>query len=109
MSSATTRILRPYFCNVHAPGGIQVTRNHPPVAGQDATDHDTMHPGLWLAFGDINGQDFWRNKGRIEHVRFTEPPKVEEWAAHLRHGEPPARHRRQAGLLADQSLHAPSH
>lgn len=69
-------ILRPYFANLHALGGPKVTRNHPPLAGADATDHDTMHPGLWLAFGDINGQDFWRNKGRIEHVRFTEPPKA---------------------------------
>jgi len=72
------KILRPFFANVHAPGGIKVTRNHPPVAGQDATDHDTMHPGLWLAFGDINGQDFWRNKGRIEHVRFVEAPRAEK-------------------------------
>ena len=72
------KILRPFFAHVHAPGGIKVTRNHPPVAGQDATDHDTMHPGLWLAFGDISGQDFWRNKGRIEHVRFVEPPRVEK-------------------------------
>ena len=35
-----------------------------------------MHPGLWLAFGDVSGADFWRNKGRIEHVRFTELPAV---------------------------------
>ena len=70
-------ILRPYFASLHALNGVQVTRHHPPVPGQDATDHDTMHPGVWLAFGDINGQDFWRNKGRIEHVRFTEPPRVE--------------------------------
>lgn len=68
------RILRPYFANLHAPGGPQVTRRHPPVEGVDATDHDTMHPGLWLAFGDMNGADFWRNKARIEHVRFVEPP-----------------------------------
>ncbi len=72
------KILRPYFANVHAPGGLKATRNHPPVAGVDATDHDTMHPGLWLAFGDISGADFWRNKGRIEHVRFTEPPAVRD-------------------------------
>jgi hypothetical protein len=71
------RILRPCFANVHAPGGVRVTRNHPPVAGADATDHDTMHPGIWLAFGDISGHDFWRNKGRIEHLRFLEPPRVE--------------------------------
>jgi hypothetical protein len=70
------RILRPCFANVHAPGGMKATRNHPPVAGVDATDHDTMHPGLWLAFGDISGADFWRNKGRIEHVRFIEAPSV---------------------------------
>jgi hypothetical protein len=72
------KTLRPYFANVHAPGRVKVTRNHPPVAGVDATDHDTMHPGIWLAFGDISGEDFWRNKGRIEHVRFTEPPMVKE-------------------------------
>ena len=70
------KILRPYFANLHTPDGRQVTRSHPPVAGVDATDHDTMHPGLWLAFGDINGQDFWRNKGRIHHVQFLEPPRV---------------------------------
>jgi hypothetical protein len=63
-------ILRPFFANVRAPGGVGVTRHHPPIAGTDATDHDTMHPGVWLAFGDINGQDFCRNKARIEHVRF---------------------------------------
>jgi len=72
------KILRPYFANVHAPGGTKVTRNHPPIAGVDATDHDTMHPGIWLGFGDISGADFWRNKGRIEHVRFTEPPVVRD-------------------------------
>ncbi len=70
------KILRPYFANVHAPGGVKATRNHPPVAGADATDHDTMHPGIWLAFGDLSGADFWRNKGRIEHVRFSQTPAV---------------------------------
>ncbi len=72
------KILRPFFANLRAPGGIAVTRAHPPLPGKDATDHETMHPGVWLAFGDINGQDFWRNKGRIEHVRFTEPPQAQK-------------------------------
>jgi hypothetical protein len=72
------KVLRPYFANVHAPGGVKVTRNHPPVKSVDATDHDTMHPGLWLAFGDLNGVDFWRNKGRIEHVRFVRQPRIED-------------------------------
>jgi hypothetical protein len=69
------KILRPYFQSVRAPSGVQITRNNPPIEG-DATDHATMHPGIWLGFGDISGQDFWRNKGRIEHVRFVQPPEV---------------------------------
>lgn len=60
------KIPRPYFCDVHVPGGPQVTRHHPPRPGFDATDHDTFHPGIWLAFGDIEGADFWRNKAAIE-------------------------------------------
>ena len=70
-------IPRPYFANLHAPDGTQVTRRFPPLKGVDATDHDTMHPGLWLAFGSLNGVDFWRNKGRIEHARFSGEPRVE--------------------------------
>lgn len=72
------RVLRPYLANVHAPDGTQATRSHPPVPGVDATDHDTMHPGIWLAFGEISGADFWRNKGRMEHVGFVEPPALRE-------------------------------
>lgn len=67
-------VLRPYFAQVHAPGGARVTRRFPPVEGKDPTDHATMHPGLWMAFGDINGVDFWRNKGRVEHERFVVTP-----------------------------------
>ena len=36
-----------------------------------------MHPGIWLAFGDINGADFWRNRGRIEHRQFTGSPMIQ--------------------------------
>jgi putative membrane-bound dehydrogenase-like protein len=68
------KIFRPYFASVFSPDGIQVTRNHPPIAGKDATDHDTMHPGIWLGFGDINGSDFWRNRARIEHLEFVQTP-----------------------------------
>ena len=68
-------VLRPAFQNLHAPGGVLVTRRFPP-APPDAVDHATMHPGVWLAFGDINGADFWRNKGRIEHEEFVAAPKT---------------------------------
>jgi hypothetical protein len=75
------KVLRPFFTDLHAPNGVQVTRNFPPVAGKDAPDHDTMHPGLWLGFGDISGADFWRNKGVVRHVEFVEPPRVEHNSA----------------------------
>ncbi|MCA9212477.1 MAG: PmoA family protein [Planctomycetales bacterium] len=67
---------RPYFANARLVNGLQVTRNHPPIEGVDAIDHATMHPGIWLAFGDINGQDFWRNKAAMKHLRFASAPKV---------------------------------
>ncbi len=67
-------ITRPYFCNVRTPSGIQVTRNHPIKQG-DTDDHPTMHPGIWLAFGDLSGHDYWRLKAKIEHVRFVDNPR----------------------------------
>jgi hypothetical protein len=70
----TEAITRPYFESIHAPDGTLVTRNHPPVEGVDLTDHPTYHPGLWLAFGDLNGADSWRNKDRIRHAGFVEEP-----------------------------------
>jgi hypothetical protein len=72
-------IHRPYFEHLRTPDGIQVTRNYPPVAGKDPADHPHMHPGLWLAFGDISGSDFWRNKGpKVEHERFAQEPQAGE-------------------------------
>jgi hypothetical protein len=68
-------IRRPYFCDVREPGGVQVTRNHPPIPGKDPVDHDSFHPGLWMAFGDLNGADYWRNQATVEHVRFLVPPR----------------------------------
>ncbi len=71
------KISRPYFAHVHAPNGVQVTRNHPPQPG-DAQDHGDYHPGLWMAFGDVDGHDYWRLKARVVHERIdalvtTEP------------------------------------
>jgi hypothetical protein len=71
---ADQKMKRPGFANMRAPGGIQVTRNFPPIDGTDATDHADMHPGLWFGFGDINGHDFWRNQGVMRHDKFTMPP-----------------------------------
>lgn len=71
------RIVRPYFKDLCAPGGVQVTRHYPPREGIDPGDHPTMHPGLWLAFGDLGGADFWRNKATVEHAGFVGTPRVE--------------------------------
>ncbi len=70
------KIPRPYFAHVHAPGSVQVTRNHPPIAGKDATDHAEFHLGLWLAFGDLGGADSWRLKARVQHDKFFQEPKA---------------------------------
>ena len=68
-------ISRPYFAHVKAPNGTQVSRNHPPIEGKDRTDHATYHPGVWLTFGDISGNDYWRLKARTKHERFVQKPK----------------------------------
>lgn len=70
------QISRPYFAHLVAPCGRQVTRRHPPVEGEDATDHATFHPGLWTGFGDISGHDYWRLKARVKHVKFLEVPRA---------------------------------
>ena len=72
------KILRPYFSNARLLNGLKVTRNHPPIEGVDELDHSHLHPGIWLAFGDINGDDFWRNKAAMEHVRFVSEPTIKD-------------------------------
>jgi hypothetical protein len=64
--------------NVHAPDGVQVTRRHPPAPDSGDADHDTMHPGVWLSFGDLSGHDFWRNKATTEHAGFVARPQVRD-------------------------------
>lgn len=68
------RVPHPYFSHVKTLGGVQVTRHHPPRQGQDSVDHAGLHTGIWLSFGDLNGNDYWRLKGRTEHVKFVEEP-----------------------------------
>ncbi len=68
------KIHRPYFAHVRAPGGVQVTRNHPPVAGQDPTDHADCHSGLWMSFKDVNGSCYWRSEARVVQEAFAQAP-----------------------------------
>lgn len=94
-----SQILRPYWCNLRSASGIQLTRNHPPIDGQDPADHATMHPGLWLAFGDIVGSDFWRNKATMKHVQFVDDVKVEKSSVRWSH-----RCELLSGVAADSTL-----
>lgn len=72
---ADPKTTRPYFKQVYAPGGeVQITRNHPQQA-DDLQDHATFHPGIWWAFGDIGGNDYWRMKAKIVGGHFVEEPK----------------------------------
>ncbi len=71
-------IPRSYFAHITTPSGIQVTRNHPPVKGQDKDDHAAYHPGIWMSFGDISGHDYWRNKAVTKHIGFLQQPRVME-------------------------------
>ncbi len=67
-------ITRPFFANVCAPSGVQVTRHHPPIEGRDIADHPTFHPGIWMSFGDISGSDYWRLKARVRLAKFVDEP-----------------------------------
>jgi putative heme-binding domain-containing protein len=51
---------KPFLHPLRVPSGVEVSRGYPvaPRPG-DSRDHD-WHRGLWLAHGDIDGVDFWR-------------------------------------------------
>ena len=77
-------LTRRALVNVTTPGGIQVTRNYPPRAPEDIDPgykaengiiHPHMHPGLWLGFGDVNGNDYWRLQAKVEFDGFVAPLK----------------------------------
>ena len=70
-------VQRPFFAHVKTARGAPVTRNFPPIKGQDPSDHGTMHPGIWLAFAGISGVNFWHNRdGRVVHEGFAKQPVV---------------------------------
>ncbi len=75
---ADKEITRPFFAHAYAPGKVAVTRNHPAKPGIDDTDHGTagnyFHPGIWLAFSNLNGNDYWRLKAAVRHEGFVDEP-----------------------------------
>lgn len=59
---------RPILYPLNAPGAINLARHWPmePVAPGEAEDHP-HHKSLWFAHGDVDGVDFWSEKGTIEN------------------------------------------
>lgn len=71
-------LTRPGWVHVYSPSGVRVTRNFPPRSPEDdgAADHKFMHPGIWISFGHLDGEDYWRLTSRTQHVEFVEAPYV---------------------------------
>lgn len=78
-----SKLTRRAFVNLKTPSGIQVTRNYPPRKPEDIDPgykneegiiHPNMHPGLWMSFGWIEGNDYWRLSSKVKHEGFLEEP-----------------------------------
>jgi hypothetical protein len=72
----TNEFAKPILYPVLAPGQIPVTRSSPmaKVAGE-ADDHP-HHKSIWFAHGDVNGVDFWSEKGSIKTSRMSVDEKA---------------------------------
>lgn len=81
------QLTRRALVNVQTPNGIQVTRNFPPrqpadidpgYKGEEGIIHPHMHPGIWLGFGDVDGNDYWRLKAPVQFDGFVQKPEGDE-------------------------------
>ena len=84
------QLTRRAFVNIKTPSGIQVTRNFPPRKPEDIDPgyrseqgiiHPVMHPGLWMSFGWIDGNDYWRLQSKVEFESYLKEPTATTKAA----------------------------
>jgi putative heme-binding domain-containing protein len=77
------KLTRRALVNVTTPSGIQVTRNFPPRTPDDIDPgytaeqgiiHPVMHPGIWIGFGDVDGNDYWRLQAKVVFDGFVDGP-----------------------------------
>lgn len=54
---------QPFLHPLRAASGLAVTRGYPVEKIEGESQDHIWHHGLWYAHGDINGVDFWRDKG----------------------------------------------
>ncbi len=66
---------KPFLYPIIGPGDAGMTRNYP-MQETENEDHDhPHHRSLWFAHGDMNGHDFWTergNSGKTIHEKFLE-------------------------------------
>jgi hypothetical protein len=81
----------PILHPVLGPGGVRVTRGYPMEKGPNEAEDHPHHRGLWFTHGDVNGIDFWSDRGEragridVSAIRRPEPNVVEfdaEWRDH---------------------------
>lgn len=90
-------IPRPYLCDVTTADGTPVTRNNPPREGVDRMDHPTFHPGIWMAFGELGGADFWRDQSPCSAYGFGRRVRV-RFQTHGLHGSQSLRSEKWPGV-----------
>ena len=71
-------LTRRALVNLRTPSGIPVTR---PFPAQEKEDHAIMHPGLWISYGWVSGNDYWRFKSKVNFEGFIENPRAKEFEA----------------------------
>ncbi|TWU27879.1 DUF6807 family protein [Bythopirellula polymerisocia] len=78
-------ISRPYFAHLRTPDSPQISRNYPPIEGKDRADHGTFHPGLWMSFGDISGNDYWRLAAPVKQIAMKAAPEKNSFTVNNRY------------------------
>jgi len=66
---------QPFLHPLRAASGVAVTRGYPVAKIEGESQDHTWHHGLWYAHGDINGVDFWRDKGPAASGRIVPKSK----------------------------------
>lgn len=54
---------QPFLHPLRSASGVAVTRGYPVEKIEGESQDHIWHHGLWYAHGDVNGVDFWRDKG----------------------------------------------
>lgn len=54
---------QPFLHPLRTTDGVSITRGYPVEKVEGETQDHVWHHGLWYAHGNINGVDFWRDKG----------------------------------------------